>query len=126
MYNDNFKFVASHEWVGNLKDDEVTVGITHHAQELLGDLVYIELPKVGKKINRDDTVGVVESVKAASDLYSPVTGTVTELNDAVVKDPTLANTAPHTDGWLFRVKLDDVQQLDKLMTAKEYKAAIGA
>lgn len=126
MYNDNFKFVDTHEWVGNLNGDVVTVGITHHAQELLGDLVYIELPEVGKSISFNDVVGVVESVKAASDLYSPATGTVTELNDAVVNDPTLANIAPHTDGWLFRVKLDDVSQLDSLMTAEQYKAAIGA
>ena len=116
MYNNNY----------NIDGDLVTVGITHHAQELLGDLVYIELPEVGKSISFNDVVGVVESVKAASDLYSPVTGTVVELNDAVVNDPTLANTAPHTDGWLFRVKLDNVEQLDSLMTAEQYKAAIGA
>ena len=126
MYNNNYKFVDTHEWVGNIDGDLVTVGITHHAQELLGDLVYIELPEVGKSISFNDVVGVVESVKAASDLYSPVTGTVVELNDAVVNDPTLANTAPHTDGWLFRVKLDNVEQLDSLMTAEQYKAAIGA
>ncbi len=126
MYNDNFKFVDTHEWVGFLNGDVVTVGITHHAVELLGDLVYIELPTVNKLIAFNDVVGVVESVKAASDLYSPVTGTVTELNEAVVNDPTLANTAPHAEGWLFRVKLDDVSQLDGLMTADQYKAAIGA
>ena len=126
MYNNNYKFVDTHEWVGNIDGDLVTVGITHHAQELLGDLVYIELPEVGKSISFNDVVGVVESVKAASDLDSPVTGTVVELNDAVVNDPTLANTAPHTDGWLFRVKLDNVEQLDSLMTAEQYKAAIGA
>ncbi len=126
MYNDNFKFVDTHEWVSSLNGDVVTVGITHHAQELLGDLVYIELPTVGQAIGFNDVVGVVESVKAASDLYSPVSGTVTELNEAVVNDPTLANTAPHTDGWLFRVKLDNVSQLDSLMTAEQYRAAIGA
>ncbi len=126
MYNDNMKFVDTHEWVRVVEGDLVEVGITHHAQELLGDLVYIELPKVGQHITFNETIGVVESVKAASDLYSPVVGVVTEINEQVVSDPTLANTEPHTVGWLFKVKLDNLAQLDKLMSADEYKAAIGA
>jgi glycine cleavage system H protein len=126
MYNDNFKFVDTHEWVSALDGDVVKVGITHHAQELLGDLVYIELPSIGATVKFNDVVGVVESVKAASDLYSPVTGTVVEINEAVVNDPTLANTDPHGEGWLFSAKLDDVAQLDSLMSAEQYKAAIGA
>ncbi len=126
MYNNDMKFVDTHEWVRVVEGDVVEVGITHHAQELLGDLVYIELPAVGSDIQFNDTIGVVESVKAASDLYSPVVGTVTEVNDQVVSDPTLANSEPHTTGWLFKVKLNDVAQLEKLMSADEYKAAIGA
>ena len=125
MYDNSMKFVESHEWVKIEDDSIVCVGITHHAQELLGDLVYIELPKVGQSIKSHDTVGVVESVKAASDLYSPVSGEVIEINSAVINDPTLANTSAHTDGWLFKVKLDDVMQLNKLLNAEEYKKLIG-
>ena len=125
MYENNMKFVESHEWVRLDGDGIVCVGITHHAQELLGDLVYIELPKVGQEITFNDTVGVVESVKAASDLYSPVSGVVVELNEAVINDPTLANTSPHTDGWMFKVKLNDMSQLDKLLSASEYQKLIG-
>ncbi len=124
MYENNMKFVESHEWVRLDGDNIVCVGITHHAQELLGDLVYIELPKIGQEIAFNDTVGVVESVKAASDLYSPVSGVVVELNEAVVNDPTLANTSPHTAGWMFKVKLNDMSQLDKLLSAEEYKKLI--
>ena len=126
MYSNDFKFVDTHEWVSKADGNVVTVGITHHAQELLGDLVYVELPDIGKQINFNETIGVVESVKAASDLYSPVSGEVTEINPEVVSDPTLANTDPHGEGWLFKVKLTDLAQLDNLMSADEYKASIGA
>lgn len=108
MYSNDMKFVDTHEWVRLEADGVVSVGITNHAQELLGDLVYVELPAVGASIATGDTIGVVESVKAASDLYSPVAGEVVEINDAVVADPTLANTEPHAAGWLFKVKLADV------------------
>ena len=125
MYENNMKFVESHEWVKIDNNDIVCVGITHHAQELLGDLVYIELPNIGQEVKTNDTIGVVESVKAASDLYSPVSGQVVEINEAVVSDPTLANTSSHIDGWLFKVKLSDMAQLDKLLSADEYKKLIG-
>jgi glycine cleavage system H protein len=125
MYSNDMKFVDTHEWVRLEADGVVSVGITNHAQELLGDLVYVELPAVGASIATGDTIGVVESVKAASDLYSPVAGEVVEINDAVVADPTLANTEPHAAGWLFKVKLADVAELDGLMSADKYKALIG-
>lgn len=125
MYSNDMKFVDTHEWVRLESDDVVSVGITNHAQELLGDLVYVELPAVGASIATGDTIGVVESVKAASDLYSPIAGEVVEINDAVVADPTLANTEPHAAGWLFKVKLADVAELDGLMSADKYKALIG-
>lgn len=124
MYSNDMKFVDTHEWVRLENDDVVSVGITNHAQELLGDLVYVELPAVGASIATGDTIGVVESVKAASDLYSPIAGEVVEINDAVVADPTLANTEPHAAGWLFKVKLSDVAELDGLMSADKYKALI--
>jgi len=125
MYTADMKFVDTHEWVRAENGDEVSVGITHHAQELLGDLVYVELPAVGQTIKTGDTIGVVESVKAASDLYSPVSGQITAINDAVVSDPTLANSEPHTAGWLFKVKLDDIAELDTLLSADKYKSLIG-
>lgn len=125
MYSNDMKFVDTHEWVRLEADGVVSVGITNHAQELLGDLVYVELPAVGTSISTGDTIGVVESVKAASDLYSPVAGEVVEINDEVVADPTLANTEPHAAGWLFKVKLADVAELDGLMSADKYKALIG-
>ncbi len=126
MYDNDMKFVDTHEWVKVIDGDVVQVGITHHAQELLGDLVYVELPAVGQTVAFNDTIGVVESVKAASDLYSPISGEIIEINDAVVADPTLANTEPHAGGWLFKAKLDNVAQLDKLMSAEEYSSSIGA
>ncbi len=125
MYSNDMKFVDTHEWVRLEADGVASVGITNHAQELLGDLVYVELPAVGASIATGDTIGVVESVKAASDLYSPIAGEVVEINDAVVADPTLANTEPHAAGWLFKVKLADVAELDGLMSADKYKALIG-
>lgn len=125
MYSNDMKFVDTHEWVRLEADGVVSIGITNHAQELLGDLVYVELPAVGASIATGDTIGVVESVKAASDLYSPIAGEVVEVNDAVVADPTLANTEPHAAGWLFKVKLADVAELDGLMSADKYKALIG-
>ena len=126
MYDNNMKFVDTHEWVKVIDGDVVQIGITHHAQELLGDLVYVELPQVGQTVAFNDTIGVVESVKAASDLYSPISGEIIEINDAVVADPTLANTEPHAGGWLFKAKIDNVAQLDKLMSAEEYSSSIGA
>lgn len=126
MYSNDVKFVDTHEWVKVESGDVVIVGITHHAQELLGDLVYVELPKIGGQIKAHDVVGVIESVKAASDLYSPIDGEIVAVNDEVVSDPTLANTDPHGNGWLIKVKLTDISQLDTLMSADEYKTLIGA
>lgn len=126
MYLDDVKFVNTHEWVKMETNGIAAVGITHHAQELLGDLVYVELPKLGQQIKTHDVIGVVESVKAASELYSPVNGEVVAVNDSVIADPTLANTDPHNQGWLLKVKLTDTSQLDTLMSAREYKELIGA
>lgn len=125
MYSNDMKFVDTHEWIKNIDAETVTVGITHHAQELLGDLVYVELPGVGTVVNAGDTIGVVESVKAASDLYSPISGEIIEVNENVISDPTLANSEPHTDGWLFKLKLSNSSELDGLLSADKYKALIG-
>jgi glycine cleavage system H protein len=126
MYTNNMKFVDTHEWIVEEPGDIVLVGITYHAQELLGDLVYIELPKIGSQIKINDVIGVVESVKAASDLYSPISGEVVALNDEVVTDPTLANTDPHGKGWLLKIKLNDTNELTGLLSSDQYRALIGS
>jgi glycine cleavage system H protein len=125
MYTNDMKFVATHEWVRPENNDEVIMGITHHAQELLGDLVYVELPTIGKSINSENPIGVVESVKAASDLYAPVSGTVVAVNEQAISDPTLLNSSPHTDGWLLKIKLTNPHELDKLLNLDAYKKLIG-
>ena len=120
----DLKYARTHEWV-RIEGDLVVTGISDHAQAELGDLVYVELPSVGQVVAVGDTIGVVESVKAASDLFSPIAGEVVAINDEVVADPTLANTDPHVAGWLFKLKLVDVADLDALMSADKYKALIG-
>jgi glycine cleavage system H protein len=125
MYTNDMKFVATHEWVRPENNDEVIMGITHHAQELLGDLVYVELPTIGKIVNSENPIGVVESVKAASDLYAPVSGTVIAVNEQVISDPTLLNSSPHAEGWLLKIKLANPHELDKLLNLEAYQKLIG-
>lgn len=125
MYTEDMKFVDTHEWIKATSDNVATIGITNHAQELLGDLVYIELPNVGDSITLGATVGVVESVKAASDLYSPLSGEVIEINDDIINDPTLANSDPHNAGWLFKLKLTAPDELNGLLSVDKYKSLIG-
>ena len=125
MYNNDMKFVDTHEWVRQESDDVVIIGITNHAQELLDDLVYVELPSVGSIVSNCDTIGVVESVKAASDLYSPLSGEIIAVNDEVATDPTLANTDPHNAGWIFKLKLANKDEVAGLMSADKYKSLIG-
>ena len=119
---EDLKYAASHEWVRVGDDGTATVGITDHAQNQLGDLVFVETPEVGSSCSAGDTCGVVESVKAASDLYSPVNGEVTEVNEALADTPELINQSPYGDGWLFKVKLDSVS--DDLMDAAAYQQHI--
>ena len=119
----SFKYTEEHEWV-QADGATATVGITHHAQDALGDVVFVELPKVGATFKQGDVAGVVESVKAAADVYMPLTGEVTEVNTALVDDPSLANTDPLGAGWFFKVKLSDVAQLDALMDETSYKQLI--
>ncbi|HCH70597.1 MAG TPA: glycine cleavage system protein GcvH, partial [Colwellia sp.] len=101
------KYATSHEWVSVAKDGIVTVGITEHAQDLLGDMVFVELPDIDDSISTGDDVAVAESVKAASDIYAPVSGTVVEINEALEDAPELVNSDAFGEGWLFKVKLDD-------------------
>jgi glycine cleavage system H protein len=120
----NLRYNNSHEWV-LLDGDIATVGISDHAQEELTDVVFVELPPVGKTVDVGDPTAVVESVKAASDIYAPVSGEVVEVNDAVEADPSLVNTDPYGKGWIFKLKLKDAAQLDKLLDAADYEALIG-
>lgn len=117
----DLKYTKSHEWVRVEANNLVTVGISDYAQETLGDLVFVELPEVGQSVELGDECAVVESVKAASDVYSPVTGEVVEINVVIIDKPELVNSSPYEDGWLFKVKLDENDDsLDTLLTAREY------
>jgi glycine cleavage system H protein len=113
------KFTTDHEWL-QLAGDAATVGITVHAQDALGDVVFVDLPEVGKTYAKGDVAGVVESVKAAADVYMPIDGTVTEVNEALRGDPSLANSDPLSKGWFFKMKLSNPQQLDALMDSTAY------
>lgn len=114
------KYVASHEWIRDEGDGTVTIGITDHAQDLLGDVVFVELPEVGTDVATGDDAGVVESVKAASDVYVPVSGEIVEVNDLLEDSPELVNSDPYGDGWFFRIKLSDASELDDLLDAEAY------
>jgi glycine cleavage system H protein len=116
-------FTEDHEWV-SLDGDVATIGITDHAQEQLGDLVFVELPDTGTTVAKGDDAVVVESVKAASDVYAPLSGEIVETNQAVSDDPTVVNSAAQTDGWLFKLKLSDKSELDGLMDEAAYLASL--
>ncbi len=116
----HLKFSRSHEWVEVLDDGTARVGITEHAQEMLGDMVFIEVPEKGSDVSAGDECAVVESVKAASDVYSPVSGEVIEANEELADSPDLVNHHPYGDGWLYRVKLSDDAELDELLDADGY------
>jgi glycine cleavage system H protein len=113
------KYTEDHEWL-KIEGDTATVGITVHAQDALGDVVFVDLPSVGTSFAQKETAGVVESVKAAADVYMPVSGEVIEVNEALRDDPSLANTDPLGAGWFFKVKLSDMSQLDALMDETTY------
>ena len=120
-----FYFTRDHEWISvnaTIDDVTATVGITDYAQAQLGDVVFVEVPPAGTTVDKGKEAAVVESVKAASDVYAPVSGEVVEANAALEADPSLVNTAPETDGWFFRITLSDPGQLDGLMDADAYKA----
>jgi len=116
----SIKYTPDHEWVEVHGDGTVTVGITVHAQDALGDVVFVDLPEVGKSFGAKDTAGVVESVKAAADVYMPVSGQVVEVNETLRNDPALANSDPLKAGWFFKVKLSNPAELDGLMDSTAY------
>lgn len=118
---EGLRFTEDHEWARVEDDGSVTIGISWHAQDLLGDIVYIELPEEGEAIDAEDEFGVVESVKAASDLYAPISGEVVEINDALHDSPELVNESPYEEGWMLRVSPSDDDELQDLMSASEYE-----
>lgn len=120
----DLKFLKSHEWARVEDSGEVTVGISEHAQSLLGDLVYVELPAVGDKVTVGSAAAVVESVKAASDVYSPLSGTVTSVNEALNDKPETINEDAYGEGWLFTLAIDDADQLNDLLSPDDYAALI--
>ncbi|MEE4152890.1 MAG: glycine cleavage system protein GcvH [Erythrobacter sp.] len=113
-------FTDEHEWI-EIEDDIATVGITDYAQEQLGDIVFVELPEVGTMLDKGGDASVVESVKAASDVYSPITGEVTEINETLEEEPGLVNSSPEEDGWFYRMSVADKDELDGLMDEAAYK-----
>lgn len=125
MYPENFRYTKEHEWV-NVEGDTATVGITDHAQKELGDIVYVDLPKPGATAEKGKTIGSVESVKAVSDIYSPVSGEVTAVNDLLATAPEKLNQDPHGAAWLFKLKLSSPDEMKELMSAADYAAYAGA
>ena len=121
----DLKYTKSHEWV-RVSGDTATVGITDHAQHELTDIVFVELPETGKQFKSGEAAAVVESVKTASDIYSPVSGQILETNKAVVDNPALANTEPYAGGWFFKIKLSNPAELNSLLSPEGYQAQIGS
>jgi len=120
----DLRYATTHEWVRAEGDGIFTVGITEHAQDLLGDMVFVDLPNVGDAVSTGDDVAVAESVKAASDVYTPITGEIIEVNEALEGSPELVNSDPYGEGWLFRIKAEDPSEVDSLLDAEGYENSI--
>lgn len=118
------KFADSHEWVRDNGDGTVTIGISEHAQEMLGDVVFVDLPEVEDEVEAGESFSLVESVKAASDIYAPITGEIVEINEELEDSPELINEEPYEGGWIVKVKMSDVSELDNLKDADEYLNSI--
>ena len=116
----DLKFKTSHEWVRVEQDGTVTVGISDHAQDLLGDIVFVELPDIGTQMNAEDEVAIVESVKAASDVYSPVSGEIIDVNELLLDNPETVNESPYSDGWFYKIQPDDLDEINELLSPEEY------
>ncbi len=119
----DLKFTTTHEWL-KIEADEVVIGITDHAQQLLGDMVFVELPEIGDVVSAGEELGVVESVKAASDFYAPISGVVTAINDAIVANPAIVNSDPYNEGWLVKLKPSNLDEIKNLLSADQYQNEI--
>ena len=119
------RYAASHEWARLEEDGSVVVGITDHAQDALGDVVFVELPEVGASVAMGSECSVVESVKAASDIYAPISGEILEVNEALEDAPETINTDPYGDGWMVKIKLSDLSEINDLLSADDYKSLVG-
>ncbi len=124
-YPETFLYTKEHEWV-NAADGIATIGITDHAQHELGDIVYVDLPKIGAALEQGKTLGSVESVKAVSDIYAPISGEVTEINSALTDNPEKLNEDPHGSAWLIKIKISDAEEIKKLLSAADYQTYVGA
>ena len=124
-YPENYRYTKEHEWA-NLEGDTATVGITFHAQEELGDIVYVDLPKIGAQIEKGKSFGSVESVKAVSDVYAPVGGEVTAINEDLIAAPEKLNQDPHGTAWLIKLKVSDAGEINSLLSPAEYQTYVGA
>ena len=120
----DLKYISSHEWIRLEDDGTVTVGITDHAQELLGDVVYVELPELDSEVALEDEISVVESVKAASDIYAPLSGTIIAVNEVLEDAPETVNSSPYDDGWMFKMKPSEPAEIDGLIDAESYQNEI--
>jgi glycine cleavage system H protein len=120
------KYLSSHEWARLEEDGTVTIGISDHAQEALGDVVYVDTPEIGSTVSIGEEAGVVESVKAASDIYSLVSGTVIAVNEALQDAPETVNASPYDEGWFFRVQPDDIAELDEALSAEDYRELLAS
>ncbi|MEP1743439.1 MAG: glycine cleavage system protein GcvH [Kangiellaceae bacterium] len=120
----DLKYISSHEWVREEDDGTVTIGITDHAQELLGDVVYVELPDVDSEVALEDEIAVVESVKAASDIYAPLSGTIIAVNEDLEDAPETVNSSPYDDGWMFKMQPSEPSELEGLLDAESYQNEI--
>jgi len=122
--DNTLKFADSHEWVKDNGDGTVTIGISEHAQEMLGDVVFVDLPETEDEIEAGESFSLVESVKAASDIYAPITGEIVEINEELEDSPELINEEPYEGGWIVKVKMSDASELDNLKDAEEYLSSI--
>jgi len=120
----DLKYAKSHEWLRKMDDGSITIGITEHAQDLLGDMVYVEAPEVGREVEAEEACAVVESVKAASDIYAPVAGAIVEINEALEGAPELINSSPYDEGWIMRLQPADDNALDGMLDAAAYETRL--
>jgi glycine cleavage system H protein len=121
----DYRYTDSHEWVRIEEDNVVTIGITDYAQEKLGDIVSVDLPRVGDEVERGEPIGMIDSQKASSEVFAPISGVVLEVNEMLNDDPAVVNTDPYEEGWLVRIEVEDLEQIDELLSADDYEELLG-